>query len=134
MTSGPPDSRTDQLSPDGKWRWDGTQWVPADAQPAWAPPPTQPVPGGRPGYRANPAQGTLAYQFSGDALWSIIFGLASVLVPIFTPIYFPIMPLFGLWRGVLACRNGRIAGGAIGLVLNVFGAVVSLLSSGLLFR
>src|SRR5262249_4698159 len=138
-----------QLSPDGKWRWDGTQWVPADGPPAWAPPPTQPVSGSTPAYGVNPpptqpvagptpaygagpAKGTLAYQFSGDALWSIIFGLASVLVPIFTPIYFPILPLFGLWRGVLACRSGRVAGGAIGLVLNVFGGLVSLLSSGLL--
>jgi hypothetical protein len=81
---------------------------------------------------AGPAPGSLAYQFSGDALWSIVFGVASVLVPIFTPIYFPILPIFGLWRGVLAVRRGRITGGVIGLVVSAFGCVVSLLSSGLI--
>jgi hypothetical protein len=77
---------------------------------------------------------SIAYQVSGNALWAIIFGLLSVVVPILTPIYFPILPLFGLWRGVLAIREGRVAGGAIALVINGFGCVVSLLSSGLLFR
>jgi hypothetical protein len=80
----------------------------------------------------RPAPSGLAHQFSGDALWSIVFGLASVLVPIFTPIYFPILPIFGLWRGVLAIRTGRVTGGVIGLVINVFGCVTSLLASGLI--
>jgi hypothetical protein len=76
----------------------------------------------------------IANQFRGNALWSIVFGLASVLVPIFTPIYFPILPLVGLWRGYLAIRAGRAAGGWIGIILNLFGAVVSLLASGLVFH
>ena len=74
----------------------------------------------------------LAHQFTGDALWSIVLGVASVTVPVFTPIYFPILPIFGLWRGVLALRGGRVAGGVIGLVVSALGCVVSLLASGLL--
>jgi hypothetical protein len=100
------------------------QWVPAQppAQ-AWRVPPAAP---------SQAPRGTLAYQFSGSALWSIVFGLASALVPLFTPIYFPILPIFGLWRGVLAVRAGRVVGGVIGLVLNAIGCVVSLLASGLI--
>jgi hypothetical protein len=132
MTSGPPDSQTEQLSPDGRWRWDGTQWVPAQAGPAWAPP-SQAFPGGNPPARRSVPTG-LGHQFAGNALWSIIFGAASVLVPIFTPIYFPILPLFGLWRGVLAIRAGQMVGGVIGLVINAFGVIASLLASGLILR
>jgi hypothetical protein len=94
--------------------------MPRPAGAAWGPPPV--------------AQRGLAYQFSGNALWSIIFGLVSVVVPIVTSFYFPILPLFGLWRGVLAIQRGRVAGGVVGLVLNVLGGLVSLLASGLLFR
>ncbi len=126
-----PDSQTGQLSPDGMWRWDGTRWVPAvPAQPlaAAAPPPAAPA--------SSPARrpAGLAYQFSGNALWSIVFGVASVVVPVLTPVYFPILPIFGLWRGVLAIRTGRVAGGVVGVVANVLGCVVSLLAGGVLFR
>lgn len=99
--------------------------MPAQTPPPWAQPPTALVPG-------RPAAGTLVYQLSGTALWSILLGLASVVVPILTPIYFPILPFFGLWRGVLAVRGGRVVGGVIGLVLNGLGVIVSVLSSGLL--
>jgi hypothetical protein len=123
------------LSPDGRWRWDGSQWVANEL----APPP-QPVPGAMPpppGAAWGPppiASRGLAYQFSGNALWSIIFGAVSVVVPLVTSFYLPILPLFGLWRGVLAIQRGRVAGGVVGLVLNVLGGLVSLLVSGLLFR
>ena len=93
-----------------------------------SPPPIPPVPAWRP----PPKPSGLAQQFGGDALWSIVFGAASVLVPIFTPIYFPILPIFGIWRGVLAVRGGRLAGGVIGLVVSALGCLVSLLASGLL--
>ncbi len=52
--------------------------------------------------------------------------------PLLTPIYFPILPFFGLWRGVRAVRGGRMAGGAIGLTISMLGCLVSLLASGLL--
>ncbi len=136
MTQGSPESQSGQLSPDGRWRWDGTQWVAVQGSPQWVPPvgaqqSMQPVPA-----RTMPAAGGVAYQFGGSALWSIVFGAASVVVP-FVPfgdqrIYFPILPIFGLWRGVLAIRHRRLAGGVIGLVLNAIGCLVSLLASGLL--
>lgn len=124
MATNPSDTQANQVSPDGQWRWDGTRWVPNQAAPA-APPAFSPAP-------ARPSG--LAYQFGGDALWSIVFGLASVVVPLATPIYFPILPIFGLWRGVLAVRRGRVVGGVIGLVWSAIGCVVSLLASGLIFH
>jgi hypothetical protein len=115
------------VSPDGHWRWDGTQWVPNTApqsHPAasrTAPAPSPPA-----------ATRGLAYQFSGDAMWSIIFGVASIAVPLFTPIFFPILPIFGVWRGVMAIRRGRMAGGVIGLIISAIGCLASLIYSGLL--
>jgi hypothetical protein len=149
MAPTPVESQSGPLSPDGYWRWNGTEWVPAQPPPGAAsglagPPAAGGYGGPAPGYGAPPMGPVAAprpaptsgfvYQFGGDALWSIAFGLASVLVPIFTPIYFPILPLFGLWRGYLAIRRRRIAGGIIGLAVNVLGGVVSLLASGLLFH
>ncbi len=63
---------------------------------------------------------------------SIVLGVASVTVPLFTPIYFTVLPLFGLWRGVLAVRGGQVVGGAVGLVVCALGCLVTLLASGLL--
>jgi len=116
------------LSADGAYRWDGGGWVPTGA----APPP--------PGYAARagaaagavPVAGGLGYQFGGSAAWSIGFGLASIVLPFFTPFYFPILPIFGIWRAFIAFRSGRVVGAAIGLVVNLAGAAVSLLASGLL--
>ncbi|HYW25090.1 MAG TPA: hypothetical protein VE953_13065 [Terriglobales bacterium] len=151
MTQAPPPQQG-LVSPDGHWRWDGTQWVPnqpaqlypspppvtrsapADTapapQPAWSPPPSPLAPTST--ALAAPAALGLAYQFSGDAMWSIIFGVASIGVPLFTPIYFPILPIFGIWRGVLAVRRRRVLGGVIGLVVSAIGCLFSLLYSGLL--
>ncbi len=143
VTQASPESQREQLSPDGRWRWDGTQWVPAQGAPQWVPPQgappipggpqgTTPAPGPAAGFATPAATGGIAHQFTGNALWSIVFGVASVAVPFFTPIYFPILPIFGLWRGVLAVRTGRLVGGGIGLVINAIGCIVSLLASGLL--
>jgi hypothetical protein len=142
MASTPPESPAGQLSPDGRWRWDGMHWVPAEAAPPAGAPAAPPFPtpppfdgppfGGPPFAPARPTPTGIAFQFSGDAMWSIIFGLASVLVPIFTPIYFPILPIFGLWRGVLAIKRGRVVGGVIGLVVSALGGIASLLASGLI--
>lgn len=74
----------------------------------------------------------LAHQFAGDALWAIVFGIASVAVPTFTPVYFPILPVFGLWRSAVALRSGRLAGGTVGVMANILGVCASLLASGLL--
>ncbi|TMC10927.1 MAG: hypothetical protein E6J41_07245 [Chloroflexi bacterium] len=156
----------EQLSPDGRWRWDGAQWVANDPAPAppsypspppvnastfdagptppWTPPPLASQ-GTRvaarppaaawqtaPPRAAVPARSGLAFQFSGDAMWSIIFGVAAIAVPLFTPIYFPILPIFGLWRGIRALGQGRTAGGVAGLIVSGIGCLFSLLASGLL--
>jgi hypothetical protein len=113
------------MSPDGQWRWDGRQWVAATAA-ALGTDPTMPIVVQRPS--------GLAFQFGGPATWSIGLGLVSVLVPILTPIYFPILPLFGIWRGVTAIRSGRLAGGIVGLAINGVGVFVSLVASGLILR
>ena len=126
-----------QLSPDGSTMWNGTQWISAVSPDgrfrwnggAW-------VPNSAPAYAvavpATVAGAGLAYQFGGSAAWSIGFGLVSIIVPFATNFYFPILPLIGIWRAVLAIRAGRMAGGVIGIVLNLVGAGVSLLASGLL--
>jgi hypothetical protein len=149
VTQASPESQREHLSPDGRWRWDGSQWVPAQGAPQWVPPqsappmpgPVQgsaagPPPVQRPAAGRAPATQGLGYQFGGSAMWSLIFGAASVVVPFITiggqGIYFPILPIFGLWRAVLAIRAGRVLGGVVGLVLNALGCLVSLLASGLL--
>jgi hypothetical protein len=128
-----------RLSPDEQWRWDGSQWM----SNGWAPPSpsastvaggAQPLPPQPDAARVrDPAAARgLAYQFTGDALWAIVLGAASVVVPLILPIYFPVLPVFGLWRGVLAVRRGRVAGGVIGLTISTLGCLVTLLASGLL--
>ena len=140
MTQASPESQREHLSPDGRWRWDGSQWVPPQSAPPM-PGPVQgstagPAPVQRPAAGRAPATQGIGYQFGGSAMWSIIFGAASVVVPLMTiggqGIYFPILPIFGLWRGVLAIRAGRVLGGVIGLIVNALGCLVSLLASGLL--
>jgi hypothetical protein len=131
--------RPARLSPDEQWRWDGSEWVPN----RWASPSqfastlavrAQPLPPLQGATRVGDptTTGGLAYHFSGDALWSIVFGSASVMVPLLTSFYFPILPFFGLWRGLLAVRRGRVAGGAIGLTVSILGCLASLIASGLL--
>jgi hypothetical protein len=76
--------------------------------------------------------GALMGQFGGYALYSIIAGLASIVVPFATNFYFPILPIIGLLNAVRAMQRGRLLGGLVGLVLNILGGVVSLFASGLL--
>ena len=71
-------------------------------------------------------------QFTGVAAWSIGIGLVSVIVPFAFNYYFPILPIFGLISGARAIQRGKIIGGIVGIVLNVLGGIVSLMSSGLL--
>src|SRR6266498_1742200 len=101
------DERTTQLqraaqhSPDGRWWWDGRAWqaVPLSPDERWRWNGSSWLPN-RPASPAPAATRGLAYQLSGDALWAIVFGAASVVVPLLTPIFFPVLPFFGLWRGV----------------------------------
>jgi hypothetical protein len=70
-------------------------------------------------------------QFGGAALYSIIAGLASILVPLFTTFYFPILPIAGMLNAARAIQQGRLIGGIVGLVLSALGGLVSLFASGL---
>ena len=132
------------ISPDGAWRWDGKQWVPVATNPPGTPAlsadsplnnnPYQyvtPGPTGATGVGLS-VSSHLGWQFGGSAAWSIGFGAASILAPLLTSFYLPVLPLFGLWRAVIAIRSGRVIGAVIGIVLNVIGGLLSLLASGLI--
>jgi hypothetical protein len=95
--------------------------------PGYIPPPIAPASG-------LAMAGGLAYQFRGRALYSIIAGLVSIGVPLFTTFYFPILPVFGILYAVQAFRRGQALGGGIGLALSILGGIMSLISSGLLFH
>ncbi len=91
-------------------------------------------PQGRPGI-------SLTSQFTGLAMWSIILGALSVGVPLATGLmsngggyYFYVLPIFGFIRGVQAVTRGQMIGGIVGIVLNILGGLISVISSGLLFH
>ena len=76
--------------------------------------------------------GGILYQLGGPAAWSIVFGLASIIVPFAFGYYFVVLPIAGLIGAVRAMQRGRLIGGVIGIVVNLIGGVISLLSSGLI--
>ena len=102
---------------------------PADIPPpgysVQAPPPYMPV-------SAVGAGGALISQFRGAAAWSIGLGLVSIVVPLVSTFYFPIMPIIGALNGVRAIQRGRVIGGIVGLVLNGIGGIIALIQSGLI--
>lgn len=71
-------------------------------------------------------------QFSGSALWSIGFGVASIAAPFVIRSYFIVLPIIGFFYGIRAIRQGRMIGGIVGLVINIVGGLVSLVASGLI--
>ena len=77
---------------------------------------------------------SLMSQFGGVALWSIGLGIVSIVVPIVSNFYFPIMPIIGGLNGIRAIQRGRVIGGIVGLVLNAIGGIVALIASGLILR
>jgi hypothetical protein len=84
------------------------------------------------GYSRQQSGAGIMSQFTGMALWSVILGLLSVGVPILTGltgghiVYFYIIPIFGLIRGIQAVTRGLVIGGTVGIVLNVIGGLISL--------
>jgi hypothetical protein len=126
--------RAVRLSSDEQWRWDGSEWVPnRSASPSQSASTlavgAQPTPSLQGGTRVGDPATTGGLAF---ALWSIVLGSASIALPLLTPFYFPILPVFGLWSGLRAVRRGHVAGGAIGLTVSILGCVASLAASGLL--
>lgn len=117
--------------------------------PQYAPPPAAPpsfsdippsaqLPPTAPGYTPAAYTGLqtgagIMSQFTGMALWSVILGVLSVGVPILTGltsgghiVYFYVIPIFGLIRGIQAVTRGLVIGGIVGIVLNVIGGLISL--------
>ena len=107
---------------------------PFQPPPGYTPPPMAPP--GSPGqvpppYLPTAAAGVglgLASQFSGDALWSVGFGLASTILPFVLNYVFFFLPLLGIFYGIRAIMRGRMIGGIVGIVLNVIGGIITLLS------
>jgi hypothetical protein len=89
------------------------------------PPPYMPV-------AAVGAGTSLLSQFRGAAAWSVGFGVVSIVVPLVSSFYFPIMPIIGALNGVRAIQRGRVIGGIVGLVLNGIGGLIALIASGLI--
>ena len=97
------------------------------------------VPPGAPGYMPPAGYSGLQSgagimsQFTGMALWSVILGVLAVGVPILTAltngghiVYFYVIPIFGLIRGIQAVTRGLVIGGIVGIVLNVIAGLISL--------
>ena len=78
--------------------------------------------------------GMMSGQFSGPALWSIIVGVLGVGLPFFTPFYFRFLPIAGIVTGVRAIMSGRLIGGLVGIGLNVFAGLFSLIAMGVILR
>ena len=104
--------------------------------------PQQPPPGS-PGYMPpaiGPSSGggiNIGAQFAG-ASYSIIVGVAGILLPIFsgmlfggTIYYFYVLPVFGFIYGIRSITRGFVIGGAVGVVLNVLAGIASLTAAGL---
>jgi hypothetical protein len=89
------------------------------------------MPPAYPGSRVATTAGVLG-QFGGAAAWSIGCGLVSIVVPLVSTFYFPLLPIIGIVNGFRAIQRGRMIGGIIGIAINIVGGLVSLLSSGLL--
>lgn len=90
-----------------------------------APPANPPPTGDRP---TAIDTGSLRYQFSGYAAWSIAVGLFCIVVPFLLnrPLYF--LPIVGVLGGVQAIRRGRMIGGIVGIVLSVIGGIITLIA------
>jgi hypothetical protein len=89
--------------------------------PGQVPPPYLPV-------AAAGAGVGLMSQFSGDALWSVGFGLASTILPFVLNYVFFFLPLLGIFYGVRAIMRGRAIGGIVGIVLNVIGGFITIIA------
>jgi hypothetical protein len=75
--------------------------------------------------------GGVLYQFGGPAIFSIIAGVASIVMPFAVGYYFIVLPVAGLISGARAIQRGRLLGGIVGIAVNLLGGLVSLLASGI---
>ena len=106
-----------QISPDGKWRWDGQQWVPN--VPVIAPGAylAQPMPGGMAVAPKNPAVSLIVSFFlpgvgsmiNGDVTTGVII-LVLFIVGVVTTVFFVGVPLIiGAWIwGMIDAYQGAV--------------------------
>src|SRR5215469_3968850 len=131
---GQPEPVPDQLSPDGRWRWDGREWVPADDLGRLIPPPPPPpVP-----QRAGPQPRRRRQPFTLSAWVAIGLGAALFATTLFFDLFFfPAYPLraawvvitvFGLFTALWAIRRGALIGGVIGIMINLFAGMFALVT------
>lgn len=79
--------------------------------------------------RAAGSAGLLS-QFTGNAGWGILVGLATIIVPlVFNRIFF-FLPIIGLIVGVYAITRRQLIGGIVAVVLNVIGGILTLIGLG----
>jgi hypothetical protein len=104
--------------------------TPLPPPPAYAPPPPAPGPGAMPqpiGPSSGMSTAGLLSQITGVAGLGILFGLATVIVPIVFGWVFYVLPIAGFLAGVEAVRRGQLIGGILAIVLNAMGAMLTLI-------
>ena len=95
--------------------------------PSNLPPPPPGTPGQGPQPVARAGSATLLSQFTGNAAYGIIVGLATVIVPIAFGRVFFFLPIIGLIISIYAIVRKQVIGGVIGLALNVIGGVLTII-------
>lgn len=76
---------------------------------------------------AAPARGGLLAQFTGNALYGILIGIATIAVPlIFNRVYY-VLPIAGILVSIYAIVRRQYIGGIVALVLNVIGGAISII-------
>jgi hypothetical protein len=69
----------------------------------------------------------LMSQFTGNAGWGILVGLATILVPLLFQRVFFFLPIIGLIIGIYAIVRRQVIGGVIAVVLNVIGGILTII-------
>lgn len=72
------------------------------------------------------AMGILA-QFEPPALWAIIAGLVTIVVPfVFGRVFF-FLPIIAVITGFRAIQGGKLIGGIVGIVLGIIGGIITVI-------
>lgn len=66
-------------------------------------------------------------QFTGNAGWGILVGIATILVPLLFQRVFFFLPIIGLIIGIYAIVRKQVIGGVLAVVLNVIGGVLTII-------
>jgi hypothetical protein len=69
----------------------------------------------------------LMAQFTGNAGWGILVGIATILVPLLFQRVFFVLPIIGLIIGIYAVVRRQVIGGVVAIVLNVIGGILTII-------